>query len=43
MLDQEIICDSPFPNKMIIDLEMFHLGMKHWIGSKGDSRDILKS
>jgi hypothetical protein len=28
---------------MIIDLEMFHHGMEHWIGSKGDSRDILKS
>jgi len=28
---------------MIIDLEMFHPGMEHWIGGKGDSRDILKS
>jgi hypothetical protein len=26
---------------MIIDLEMFHPGMEHWIGSKGDSRNII--
>jgi hypothetical protein len=28
MLDQEIIRDNPFPNKMIINLEMWNTGME---------------
>jgi hypothetical protein len=43
MLNKQVTFDNMFSNKVIINLKMLHPVMKHWIGSKRNSTDILKS
>jgi hypothetical protein len=41
MLNKQVTFDNMFSNKVIINLKMLHPGMKHWIGSERNSRDII--
>ena len=41
MLNKQVTFDNTFSNKVVINLKMLHPGMKDWIGSERNSRDII--